>query len=98
MSVSLRALFFAAYGDQTVGQVKANVDQRRQLIDFAIAGGVEHSPAHQLHDLAHGAVGGAGHQPVEHPDRGTGQQHARAEGRRPERAITHPASSHRLPP
>ena len=32
------ALFFAAYGDQTVGQVKANVAQRRRLIDFAMAG------------------------------------------------------------
>ncbi|HET8754769.1 MAG TPA: hypothetical protein VFM58_02090 [Solirubrobacteraceae bacterium] len=32
------ALFFAAYGDQTVGEVKANVAQRRRLIDFALAG------------------------------------------------------------
>lgn len=30
------ALFFAAYGDQTVDEVKANVAQRRRLIDFAI--------------------------------------------------------------
>jgi len=30
------ALFFAAYGDQNVGEVRANVAQRRQLIDFAI--------------------------------------------------------------
>ncbi|HEX5621151.1 MAG TPA: hypothetical protein VFX51_22190 [Solirubrobacteraceae bacterium] len=30
------ALFFAAYGDQTVGEVKANVAQRRRLIDFAL--------------------------------------------------------------
>jgi hypothetical protein len=30
------ALFFAAYGDQNVGEVKANVAQRRRLIDFAI--------------------------------------------------------------
>ena len=32
------ALFFAAYGDQTVGEVRANVEQRRRLIDFALAG------------------------------------------------------------
>jgi hypothetical protein len=32
------ALFFAAYGDQTVGEVKGNVAQRRRLIDFAIEG------------------------------------------------------------
>jgi hypothetical protein len=32
------ALFFAAYGDQTVGEVKANVAQRRRLIDFALEG------------------------------------------------------------
>jgi len=30
------ALFFAAYGDQNVGEVKANVAQRRRLIDFAL--------------------------------------------------------------
>jgi len=30
------ALFFAAYGDQNVGEVKANVAQRRRMIDFAI--------------------------------------------------------------
>jgi hypothetical protein len=30
------ALFFAAYGDQNVGDVKANVAQRRRMIDFAI--------------------------------------------------------------
>jgi hypothetical protein len=30
------ALFFAAYGDQTVADVRHNVAQRRQLIDFAI--------------------------------------------------------------
>ena len=32
------ALFFAAYGAQTVGEVTANVAQRRRLIDFAIEG------------------------------------------------------------
>lgn len=32
------ALFFAAYGDQTVDDVIANVARRRQLIDFALAG------------------------------------------------------------
>ena len=31
------ALFFAAYGDQTVGQVRANVAQRTQLIEVALA-------------------------------------------------------------
>jgi hypothetical protein len=30
------ALFFAAYGEQTVAEVHSNVAQRRQLIDFAI--------------------------------------------------------------
>jgi hypothetical protein len=30
------ALFFAAYGEQTVAEVQANVARRRQLIDFAI--------------------------------------------------------------
>ena len=30
------ALFFAAYGDQTVADVHRNVDTRRRLIDFAI--------------------------------------------------------------
>jgi hypothetical protein len=30
-------LFFAAYGDQTVEQIHANVAQRRRLIDFALA-------------------------------------------------------------
>ena len=31
------ALFFAAYGDQTVAQVQANVAQRTRLIEFAMA-------------------------------------------------------------
>jgi hypothetical protein len=31
------ALFFAAYGDQTVAQVQANLDQRTRLIEFAMA-------------------------------------------------------------
>jgi hypothetical protein len=31
------ALFFAAYGDQTVGEVRANLDLRARLIDFALA-------------------------------------------------------------
>jgi hypothetical protein len=39
------ALFFAAYGEQTVADVHANVGRRRQLIDFALA-------AQQLDDAA----------------------------------------------
>jgi hypothetical protein len=39
------ALFFAAYGEQTVGDVQRNVGRRRQLIDFAIE-------AQQLDDAA----------------------------------------------
>jgi hypothetical protein len=31
------ALFFAAYGDQTVGEVHANLEQRARLIEFALS-------------------------------------------------------------